>query len=93
VYSALIQITSVAVAAAWLLALLYLLIGLIRPSWAWASKRRWVLVRAFSVMLIAVAGYVGVIAYTHAQPDGPHSIKGYLNDVPPEQWEAWRKGQ
>jgi hypothetical protein len=93
VYDALIQNTSVAVVAAFVVALLYLLIGLMRPSWAWASKRRWVLLRAVGLMLVAVAGYIGVIAYTHAQPDGPHSIKGYIDDVPPEQWEAWRKGQ
>jgi hypothetical protein len=93
VYDALIQNTSLVVVGAFLLALVYLLVGLIRPSWARASKRRWVLARAVCIMLLAVVGYVGVIAYTHAQPDGPHSIEGYLNDVPAEQWEAWRKGQ
>jgi hypothetical protein len=73
------------------LALLYLLIGLVRPAWAWASKRRWVVLRSLSAVLLAGVAYTGVIAYTHSQPDGPHSLEGYLNAVPPEQWEAWRK--
>jgi hypothetical protein len=76
-----------------LLALLYLLIGLIRPAWAWASKRRWVVARPIAAMALAGGAFIGVIAYTHAQPDGPHAVKGYIEVVPPEQWEAWRIGQ
>ena len=38
----------VAVAVAFALAFLYLVVGLIRPSWAWATKRRSVVLRTFA---------------------------------------------
>ena len=36
-------------------------------------------------MVFAAVLFVGVIAYTHSQPDGPHSAKGYINDYFAEQ--------
>lgn len=75
------------------LALLYLIVGLARPSWtpswapswAMASKRRWVVLRAGLAIVLAAGAFVGVLAYTHAQPDGPHSMMSYLDEVTPEQ--------
>jgi hypothetical protein len=62
------------------LALLYLFVGLIRPAWAWATKRRSVVRRAIAIMLLAVVGFAGVIGYTLTLPDNPHSIERYLKD-------------
>lgn len=50
-----------------------------------ASKRRWVVLRAGLAIVLAAGAFVGVLAYTHAQPDGPHSMKSYLDEVTPEQ--------
>jgi hypothetical protein len=52
-----------------------------------------VVARPIAAMALAGGAFIGVIAYTHAQPDGPHAVKGYIEVVPPEQWEAWRIGQ
>jgi hypothetical protein len=52
-----------------------------------------VVVRSFAAIALAGGAFIGVIAYTHAQPDGPHAMRGYLDAVPPEQWERWRKGE
>ena len=62
------------------LALLYLVAGLASPSWAFASGRGSVVLRAGLAMVFAAALFIGVIAYTHSQPDGPHSAEGYIND-------------
>jgi hypothetical protein len=62
------------------LALLYLFAGLVRPSWAFASGRGSVVLRAGLAMVFAAALFIGVIVYTHSQPDGPHSAEGYIND-------------
>ena len=62
------------------LALLYLFAGLASPSWAFASGRGAVVLRAGLAMVFAAALFIGVIAYTHSQPDGPHSAEGYIND-------------
>jgi hypothetical protein len=61
-------------------ALLYLFAGLANPSWALASGRGAVVLRAGLAMVCAAALFIGVIAYTHSQPDGPHSAQGYIND-------------
>lgn len=62
------------------LALLYLVVGLIGPSWAWATKRRSVVLCSIAIILLAVVGFAGVIGYTLTLPDSPHSIDGYLKD-------------
>ncbi len=41
--------------------------------------------RAGLAMVFAAALFIGVIAYTHSQPDGPHSAEGYINDYFAEQ--------
>jgi len=70
----------VALVAGVALALLYLLVGLIRPSWAWATKRRSVVLRSFAIMLLSLVGFAGVIGYSLTLPDSPHSLERYLND-------------
>ena len=62
------------------LALLYLFAGLVSPSWAFAPGRGAVVLRAGLAMVFAAALFIGVIVYTHSQPDGPHSAQGYIND-------------
>jgi hypothetical protein len=84
VYDTLIESSQFAVVVIVGLALLYLVAGLARPSWAWASGRGVVVLRAALAMVVAAAIFIGVIAYTHAQPDGPHSIDSYLKDYNPQ---------
>jgi len=67
------------------LALIYLVFGLASPSWAFAPGRGAVVLRAGLAMVFAAVLFLGVIAYTHSQPDGPHSAEGYINDYFAEQ--------
>jgi hypothetical protein len=72
------------------LALLYLVAGLASPSWAFARGRGAVVLRSGLAMVFVAVLFIGVIAYTHSQPDGPHSAEGYINDyfagqAPPAQ--------
>jgi hypothetical protein len=83
VYDSLIESSQLAAGVIVGLSLLYLVAGLARPSWAWASGRG-VVLRAVLAMVFAAAIFIGVIAYTHAQPDGPHSMDGYLKDYNPQ---------
>lgn len=89
----LIEGAQLAFAIVSLLALLYLVVGLIRPSWAWAAKRRWVVLRSLAAVLLAGAGFVGVIAYTLGQPDSPHAFDNYLKDLPANEPDAAQHGQ
>jgi hypothetical protein len=76
----LIERAEIAVAVAFVLAFLYLVIGLIRPSWAWATKRRSVVLRTFGLIVLAGVGFVSVIGYTLSLPDSPHAFDSYLKD-------------
>ena len=67
------------------LALLYLVAGPATPSWAFAWGRGAVVLRSGLAMAFAAVLLIGVIAYTHSQPDGPHSAKGYIDDYFAEQ--------
>jgi hypothetical protein len=67
------------------LSLLYLLVGLVSPSWAWATKRRSVVLRSIGLMLVSLVGFAGVIGYSLTLPDSPHSIDRYLKDYDFEQ--------
>jgi hypothetical protein len=78
----------VAVAAAFALAFLYLVIGLIRPSWAWATKRRSVVLRTFGLIVLAGVGFAGVIGYALTLPASPHSFDRYMKDF---DWDELRK--
>jgi hypothetical protein len=74
VYDSLIESSELAAAIIGGLALLYLVAGLASPSLAFASGRG--------------ALFIGVIAYTHMQPDGPHSMDSYLKDYNPQPAQA-----
>jgi hypothetical protein len=39
-------------------------------------------------LISAIALFIGVIAYTHMQPDGPHSMDSYLKDYNPQPARA-----
>jgi hypothetical protein len=81
----LIASADLGVVVAFGLALLYLLLGLARPSWAWATKRRSVVLRSIGLMLLSLVGFAGVIGYSLTLPDSPHSIERYLKDYDFEQ--------
>jgi hypothetical protein len=67
---------------------LYLVLGLIRPSWVWREKRRWVVLTSLGLWLVGIGTYVGVIAFTHAHPNGPHSFTRYFENYIAEQCAA-----
>ena len=58
---------------------LYLLAGLIQPTWVLREKRRWVALTALCIWLVGIAVQLGTIAFTHGHPNGPHAFKGYLD--------------
>jgi hypothetical protein len=84
VYDNLIESSQLAAAVIAGLALLYLVAGLASPSLAFASGRAAVVLRAVVALISATALFIGVIAYTHMQPDGPHSMDSYLKDYNPQ---------
>ena len=87
-YDSLIASSELAAAIIAGLALLYLVAGLASPSLAFASGRGAVALRAVIAMISAAALIIGVIAYTHMQPDGPHSMNSYLKDYNPQPAQA-----
>ena len=58
----LIEAAETAFAVALALAALNLVVGLIRPSWAWATQRRSVVLRSLALIVLAGVGFVGVTA-------------------------------
>lgn len=87
-YDNLIESSQLAAAVIAGLALLYLVAGLASPSLALASGRGAVVLRAVVALISATALFIGVIAYTHMQPDGPHSMDSYLKDYNPQPTRA-----
>ena len=79
-YDSLIVNTHLAASIIFGLAVIYLLAGLISPALARASGRGVVVLRSTLGIFLAIGLAVGVIVYTHMQPDGPHSMKTYLKD-------------
>lgn len=84
-YDSMIENSEVASSIIVMLALLYLVVGLASPTWAFAPGRGAVVLRSGMAMVFAAVLFLGVIAYTHSQPDGPHSAQGYINDFFAEQ--------
>jgi hypothetical protein len=64
---------------------LMLVLGLVRPSWVRAASRWRAVGRALLISLLGVALYAGTIIYTHSHPEGPHAVKGYIEDYFTEQ--------
>ena len=89
-YHSLIVNTHLAASIIFGLTVLYLLAGLISPSLARASGRGIVVLRSILGIFLAIGLAVGVIVYTHMQPDGPHSMKTYLEDYDWEQHKSER---
>lgn len=79
-YDSLIVNTHLAASIIFGLAVIYLLAGLISPALARASGRGVVALRSILGIFPAIGLAVGVIVYTHMQPEGPHSMKAYLED-------------
>lgn len=84
-YDRMIENSELASSIIVILALLYLVVGLARPAWALAGGRGAVVLRSGAAMVFAAVLFIGGIAYTHSQPDGPHSVEGYINDYFAEQ--------
>jgi hypothetical protein len=89
-YHSLIINTHLAATVVFALAVLYLLAGLINPALARASGRGVVVLRSILGIFLAIGLAVGVIVYTHMQPDGPHAMKTYLEDYDWEQHKSER---
>jgi len=79
-YDSLIQNTHLIATIIFGLAIIYLLVGLISPGWAAAGGRGAVVLRSLLGVLLAIGLGLGVIVYTHMQPDGPHSFDSYMKD-------------
>lgn len=76
----LIESAEIAFAVALALSVLNLAVGLISPSWAWATRRRSVVLRSLATIVLAGVGFAGVIGYTLMLPDSPHAFDSYLKD-------------
>ncbi|MEI9901653.1 MAG: hypothetical protein WDN31_17810 [Hyphomicrobium sp.] len=87
-YSSLIDNTHLAASIIFVLAVIYLLVGLVSPSWAGAAGRGSVVLRSTLGIFLAIGLGVGVIVYTHMQPDGPHSVDTYIKNYDWEQHRA-----
>jgi len=70
------------------LAVIYLVLGLVNPGWAGAGGRGAVVLRSLLAILLAFGIAIGVIVYTHMQPDGPHAIDTYIKEY---NWEQERQ--
>jgi len=92
-YDRLIDNTNLAATVIFAAGLLYLAVGLVRPSLARAKGRGTVVLRSILAIVLAFGLSAGVIAYTHMQPDGPHSIEGYIREYAAEQDQARQQGQ
>ena len=88
----LIERVEIAFAVALALSALNLVVGLMRPSWAWATKRRSVVLRSVAIIVLAGVGFAGVIGYTLSLPDSPHAFDSYLKDFD-KQGEPPAQGQ
>lgn len=64
---------------------IYLLAGLVRPGWVWRKGRGSVVLVSIGLWLLGLATYAGIIGYTHSHPNGPHAVKGYIEDYFAEQ--------
>jgi hypothetical protein len=65
----LIESAEIAFAIALALSALNLIVGLVRPSWAWATKRSSVVLRSLAIIVLAGVGFAGVIGYTLSLPE------------------------
>lgn len=61
--------------------LIFLVAGLIRPGRVRLKTRGWVVPITILFWLAAIAVYGGTIAFTHAQPNGPHAFESYMDGV------------
>ncbi|MFN0217584.1 MAG: hypothetical protein ACKVP4_02090 [Hyphomicrobium sp.] len=59
---------------------LYLIAGMISPSFVRAPGRGRVILKTLLIWTIGAGALAGTIAYTHSHENGPHSVKGYIED-------------
>lgn len=71
--------------------LIYLIIGLIRPSWVGMTKRRWIPLRALAIWLVGFLILAPITFYTHSHPMGLHSFNSYMASFAAKQCMAGAK--
>ncbi|MFA5900572.1 MAG: hypothetical protein WC829_15840 [Hyphomicrobium sp.] len=86
-YEGLTNVTHLIATIIFVFALIYLVLGIVRPSWAGAVSRGSVILRSVLGIFLAIGLAVGVVVYTHMQPDGPHSVNTYIKNY---DWEQHR---
>lgn len=64
---------------------IHLLLGLVRPIWVKRAGRGGVVLVTLGIWLAGLAVFAGAIGYTHSHPNGPHALKGYLDEYFAEQ--------
>jgi hypothetical protein len=69
----------VVLAACLLTGAVILIAGLISPRLIGLSGRGWVILTSLALWLVGIGAWVGSVAYTHSQPNGPHSMESYLD--------------
>ena len=65
------------------LVVLYLVIGLIKPSWVLATKRSTIVIVSVVVMLIACTAFYIAIRPLDSAPDGSTAIAPATENTPP----------
>lgn len=59
---------------------IHLVLGLMRPGLVWRRGRGGVVGYTLGIWLLGVLAWAGTIGFTHSHPNGPHALKGYLDD-------------
>jgi hypothetical protein len=64
------------------LAVLYLVVGLIQPSWVMATKRSTIAILGVAVLLLASTAFYIAVRPFDSMPDGPSALNGSAPGVP-----------
>ena len=67
------------------LAILYLVVGLIRPDWVMARKRSTIVIVSVVVMLLASTAFYIAVRPLDSAPDGSSALKAEPPPAPPTQ--------
>lgn len=59
---------------------IHLALGLVRPGLVRRRGRWGVVGLTLGIWLLGFIAYAGTIGFTHSHPNGPHALKGYLDD-------------
>ncbi len=67
------------------LAILYLVVGLIRPDWVMARRRSTIVIVSVVVMLLASTAFYVAVRPLDSAPDGSNALKAEPAPAPPAQ--------